>query len=91
MADMKLYEYRRHNGLCVRCGEKAENGKSRCLYCLQIEAVKQKMRSEKWSDEKRKEKAEYLKQWQKRNPEKMKTYKSRKSEYNRRYFYEDEG
>lgn len=79
------YQYCRENGLCYTCGERAEPGKSRCLRCLQIEAAKEKIRRDEKGDDYRRARAEYIKNWQENNPDKMEVYKGRKSEYNRRY------
>ena len=79
------YKYRKENGLCYTCGDRAEPGKSRCLRCLQIEAAKEKMRREEKGDDYRQARREYMKKWQDENPERMAEYKRRKSEYNRRY------
>lgn len=89
----KYYQYRRSQGLCVDCGERAAEGKTRCYRCLQIIAVKQRERyQERANDKAYKEKRrEYQKEWQDKNPEKMAVYKSRKPMYNRRYIYGEEG
>lgn len=79
------YKYRKENGLCVSCGDRAVPGKTRCLGCLQIAAAKQRMRYQDGGDAYRKAKYQYVKKWQKENPEKMEVYKSRRSEYNKRY------
>lgn len=31
---ISIYQHRRLNGLCTRCGKPADNGKSRCEECL---------------------------------------------------------
>lgn len=82
-------QWKKENGYCLDCDEKAVVGKTRCYRCLQIIAVKQKIRYKEQSKdpayiEKRRE---YQKKWQEKNPEKMAVYKSRKPMYNRRYFY----
>ena len=89
-----LIEYRKEHGLCYECGDKAENGKTRCMWCLQRIAGRQKMyeerKREKNPDEYYRAKREYQRKWQTKNPEKMNLYKSRKSEYNKKYFYGSE-
>lgn len=87
----KLYQYRKENGLCVNCGDKAVPGKTRCVGCAQIDAVKAKDREERrtrnkhWVTAYRKRKNAYMREWKEKNPDKVEVYKSRKSEYNRRY------
>ena len=39
-----LYNYRKANGLCCYCGERAEPGKTRCIGCNQVHQVKKCMR-----------------------------------------------
>ena len=90
---MNIYQqYRYDNGLCLDCNEVAAPGKTRCYRCLQIIAVKQKMRyQERMNDpEYREKQKKYHKEWEKNNPEKMAVYKARKSMYNRKYFLGDE-
>lgn len=87
----ELYQYRKDNGLCVNCGDRAVMGKTRCISCAQIDAVKAKYREENRIKDKRrltayrKQKNKYLKEWREKNPDKVAVYKSRKSEYNKRY------
>ena len=85
----ELYKYRKDNGLCWTCGEKAEPGKTRCLRCAQIATAKEKMRREEkirmYGDDYRRAKREYQRKWQEKNPDKVAVYKSRKPEYNKRY------
>lgn len=89
MTKEELYKYRRKNNLCVLCGERAEQGKSRCLGCAQVEAAKERIRREErikmYGDDYRRAKNEYLKKWKEKNPEKVAVYKTRKHEYNKRY------
>ena len=81
----KYYQYRKENGLCVSCGDRAVPGKTRCVGCLQIAAVKQKQRYRDGGDAYREAKYRYVKKWQEEHPEKVAVYKSRRTEYNRRY------
>lgn len=83
----KYQKYRFENGLCLDCSERAVPGKTRCYRCLQIIAVKAKMRyQERMNDpEYRNKQREYQKKWKEDHPENMAVYKSRRSEYNRRY------
>lgn len=85
----KYQQYRKDNGLCLDCNEKAAPGKSRCYRCLQIIAAKQRIRYQT-DPEYRERTREYKRQWEKDNPEKMAVYKARKSMYNRKYFYGEE-
>ena len=77
----ELYQYRKENGLCTSCGDRAEPGKSRCIGCAQIEAVKNRMRYENLSQEAKREKRAYQKEYRKNHP----VDKDKRSEYNRRY------
>lgn len=83
----RIYEYRKKQGLCVNCGEVAASGKTRCIRCAQIEAVKalDRYHHKVHTDAYRDARSQYEKKWRESNPEKMAMYKSRKSEYNRRY------
>lgn len=85
----KYQQYRKDNGICLGCDDKAAPGKTRCYRCLQIIAVKQKARYHD-DPEYRKRKMEYQKQWVKNNPERMAMYRERKSMYNRKYFLGEE-
>ena len=77
------YEYRKNNGLCVSCGDRAEPGKMKCIGCYQIDAIKRMHRME---DEEYREKYQaYQHEYQKRYREKHPISKDKKSEYNRRY------
>lgn len=86
-----LIAYRKEHGLCYECGEKAETGKTRCLWCLQRIAGRQRMYEERKRSENPesyyRKKREYQKKWQEKNPEKMAVYRARKRDYNRKYFY----
>lgn len=83
MIDLK--ESRKSMGLCIDCGDRAKPGCTRCVGCLQVIAVKQKMRRKEMSDEKKAARREYERKWMAENPDRIEVYKSRKSEYNRRY------
>lgn len=85
MTRQETYQKLKDLGLCVDCKERAEPGKTRCLRCLHIIAAKERFRREDETPEHRKKRMEYHKNWQETHPENMKKYKSRKSEYNRRY------
>lgn len=92
---MNKYQlYRKANGLCISCGEIAVPGKTRCIGCLQVAAAKQRIKYQERiaadPESFRRERREYVKKWQERNPEKVALYKSRKSQYNRKYFYGEE-
>lgn len=88
----QYYQYRRSQGLCVDCGERAAEGKTRCYRCLQIIAVKQKMRYQEQANGPayREQRREYQKKWQENHPDRMAVYRERKSMYNRKYFYGEE-
>lgn len=88
----KYQQYRRENGLCIDCAEKAAPGKSRCYRCLQIIAAKQKIRYHEQSNdpEYTEKRREYQKKWQENHPDRMAVYRERKSMYNRKYFYGEE-
>ena len=73
------YEYRKMNGLCVNCGDRAEPGKVKCIGCAQIEAVKRMQRME--DEEYRERYQKYQQEYRKKHP----VSKEKKSEYNRRY------
>lgn len=84
-----LRDYRRSNHLCIVCGDRAEEGHTRCTGCLQIEAVRARERYAHMSAEQKRAKQEYRKKWLEKNPDKAKTYKARRHEYNMRYTYGD--
>ena len=81
----RLYEYRKANNLCVECGDTAKPGKTRCIGCLQYQAVMSRMRWENYTPAEKKRLRQMQKKWREDHPERMEVYKSRKSEYNRRY------
>jgi len=82
---MKDYAWYKAHGICWTCREReAMQGKTRCAECAElIRAKKNYLYSE--NAEYREYQKKYLKEWKSRNPEKLKIYESRKSEYNRRY------
>lgn len=81
----KRYYERKKQGLCVRCGEQAIGGKTRCKLCSMIDAMRMRSAYHNWPMEKRIAKQEYIKRWSADHPERVAVYKARKSEYNRRY------
>lgn len=85
MNKRELYHYRRENGLCVNCGEPAVEGKTRCVSCAQFECAKAKSRYASLTPQEKH--MRYLREmrWRKRNPEKVAIYKSRQTQYNKRY------
>lgn len=88
MTNKERYHYRRANNLCVNCGDKSD-GHAYCEDCRQIIRIKYKDRWDKRSEEEKQAKREYHREYRKeylrRKPEKAALYKSRRSEYNRRY------
>lgn len=78
-----LYEYRKSNGLCVECGDRAEPGRTRCIGCSQIEAVRraERMSNEEYREKSREYQRKYQKEYRKTHPKD----KRKVSEYNRRY------
>lgn len=85
----KYQQYRKDNGLCLDCNERAAPGKTRCYRCLQIIAVKEKERYRN-DPEYRERKKAYQKQWCEKHPERMAVYRERKSMYNHKYFMGDD-
>lgn len=81
----KIYHERKAQGLCVRCGDEAMEGRTRCKICAKIEALRNQKYYHSMTPEKREEKRAYVKKWQVAHPERVNVYKARKSEYNRRY------
>ena len=77
------YEYRKRNGLCTRCGDRAEPGKTLCVGCSQLEAVKRmnRMDDNEYREKSRKYQREYQREYRKTHQ----VDKAKKSEYNRRY------
>lgn len=82
----KKYEKMKSQGLCVICGyTPAVPGKTRCEFCAKRNNYMCKIYRTKWTQQQIEKRKEYMKEWRKNNPEKIKIYESRKSEYNRRY------
>lgn len=81
----KRYERLKSQGLCVVCGDPAVNEKTRCDFCAKKDRYKNKIRRDQMTPQEKEKRKEYMKQWCKNNPDKLKIYYSRKSEYNRRY------
>lgn len=73
----QYYQERIKNGLCS-CGERLAQGKTLCIRCLQINAAKQKLRYDSYTDEQKKQHREYARTWMKNHPDKN-------NEYQRRY------
>lgn len=63
---------RKAAGLCLDCGEPAENGKTRCRYCLIRIAERERLRymDSDYQDAKRK----YQKKWVEKNRERVREY-----------------
>lgn len=78
---MTLYEYRKANGLCVSCGEIAKPGRTRCIRCSQIYAVKEQERRKHLTPEQEERRKEYQRFYAKNHP----VSKEKRSEYNRQY------
>ena len=73
-----IIEYRKSHGLCYECGEKAENGKTRCLWCLQRIAGRQRMYEERKKSENPEAyyqaKRAYQKKWADKNRDRVREY-----------------
>lgn len=78
----KYYAYRKDNGLCVNCGERAVPGKTRCISCLQIAAARQRMRYYDGGDAYRKARRQYERKWAEKNREHVREYKRKWYEEN---------
>lgn len=85
MTKKERYQYKKQNGICVNCDNPAVAGKTRCAVCAKIDSIKNKMRYAELTQEEKAKKSEYLKKWWNEHPDKVTVYRSRKSEYNRRY------
>ena len=79
------YYMRKAHGLCVRCGDPADDGKTRCKICARIEALKSRGYYHKMDENKKSKKTMQIKEWLANNPDRVEIYKLRKAEYNRRY------
>lgn len=77
MRGTERYYYFKMNGLCVNCGEPAQKGKTRCIRCAQIDAAKQKIREESYSEERKEELRIYRRDYIRRHPEKNREYQRR--------------
>ena len=77
MTSSERYYYRKMNGLCVECGEVSQKGKTRCIRCAQIDAAKQKIRAESYTEEHKKQRKAYIKTWYKNHPNKNREYQQR--------------
>ena len=77
------YEYRKKNGLCVTCGDMAEPGRTKCIGCYQVDAIKrmQRMEDEEYRMRYQAYQHEYQKSYRKDHPKS----KEKNAEYNRRY------
>lgn len=80
---MTEYQYRLSMGLCS-CGEKVAPGRTLCYRCAQINAVKAKERYRHLTDEQKKAKTEYMREYMKK-PEQQKRVKERGKYYQQRY------
>lgn len=84
MNSSERYYYMKMNGLCVSCGEVAQKGRTRCIRCAQIDAVKEAWRRENMSEERKAERREYCKEYVRKHPEKNKEYQRRYRENEKR-------
>lgn len=89
---MKKYRaMQKELGICYNCGCVVEDGRTRCKECLEKNAKAQRERTrrmlEQYGDDYRRAKNEYMKKWQSENPDKVAVYKSKRTEYNRKYTY----
>ena len=78
MGSAEIYQYRKENHICVKCGlEDAVQGKTRCLRCAQIEAIRQAQYEYNYSDARKAERRQYMRTWIKNHPEKNREYQRR--------------
>ena len=73
-----IVEYRKANHLCLDCGEVAVKGKTRCLFCLQKIAGRQRMYEERKKsenpDEYYQKRRAYYKKWCDKNRDHVREY-----------------
>lgn len=73
-----IIEYRKSNHLCLDCGNKAEVGKTRCSYCLQKIAGRQRLYEERKKQDNPEAyyqaKRQYQKKWSDKNREHVREY-----------------
>ena len=83
-----IYYERKGKGLCVVCGNTpAVSGRTRCEFCAKRNNYMCRQYNKNKTPQQIEARKEYMKKWIEQNPEKMEVYKSRRSEYNRRYRY----
>lgn len=86
MNNHKQYWYRRDNRLCVICGKTLlSTEKTRCEECAAFLRAKQNEYYKNLPIEEKVRKIRKHKEYLENHPEKVALYKSRQSEYNRRY------
>ena len=85
MSANSLYYVRKEQGLCVTCGDPAQEGKTQCEMCAKLQRIKQKMYRDALPDEAKQRQYMRVREWLAAHPERVAEYKRRKTEYNRRY------
>ena len=78
---------KKEKGICINCDSPAVPRRSRCQQCLDFVAAKQRIKyqTQKNDPEYVKRRREYMRIWREKNPEKVAVYKTRQTEYNKRY------
>ena len=92
----KTIAERKAKGLCRDCGiEKAAVGSVRCEKCLKYHREKGRMWREGLTDDQKRERYKRNREWLAEHPEKVamyrERYRERRSMYNHRYTYMEEG
>ena len=77
MTSSERYYYRKMNGICVSCGEVAQKGKTRCIRCAQIDAAKQHIREQAYSEDHKEALRIYRREYMRKHPEKNREYQRR--------------
>ena len=84
MAANSLYYVRKAQGLCVTCGDSAQDGKTQCAMCAKLQRIKQKAYRDALPDEAKQRQYQRVRRWLAEHPDRVEEYKRLKPEYNRR-------
>ena len=78
----ELYHQRKAAGLCVRCGDPAREGKTKCEFCSGKDRYRMKLNREKMTPEQKDKLRIYRKEWAVRNKDKVAMYSKRQYKKN---------
>lgn len=84
-AKTKLYHERKAQGLCVDCGGKPVENRTRCERCAAFNRMYRREKYARMTPEQKQHQKEVHARWVAAHPDRVAEYRKRKKLYNRRY------